>query len=42
MATVHSYCIDSDIITVTYHSEPNNPYEEELTLMIEEGKIKLV
>ena len=42
VATVHNYCTDTDIITLTYQSEPNNPYVEELTPLIAEGKLKLI
>ena len=42
VATVHNYCMDTDIITLTYQSEPNDPYDEELTPLIDDGKIKLI
>ena len=42
VATVHNYCMDTDIITLTYQSEPNNPYDEELTPLIADGKIRLI
>ena len=35
-------CMDTDMITLMYQSEPNNPYEQELTPLIAEGKIKLI
>lgn len=42
VATVQSYCADTDMITLTYQCEPNDPYEEELTPLIAEGKLKLM
>ena len=42
MATVHSYCMDTDILTLTYQSEPNHPYDEELTPLVAQEKIKLI
>lgn len=42
VATVHNYVEETDILTITYASEPHNPYEEELTPLIGKGKIKLV
>ena len=38
VATVHNYCMDTDIIMLTYQSEPNNPYDE----VIADGEIKLI
>ena len=38
IATVHSYDEDTDTLTITYASEPDNPYAEELTPLIE-GKL---
>ena len=40
VATVHSYCTDADLLTLTYQAEPNVPYNEELTPLIARGKIK--
>ena len=42
VATVQSYCMDTDTITVTYQAEPNVTYSEELTPLITGGKIKLL
>ena len=42
VATVQSYCVDTDVITVTYQAEPNVTYDEELTPLITGGKIKLL
>ena len=41
IATVHSYDEDTDTLTITisYASEPDNPYAEELTPLIEGKKI---
>lgn len=41
-ATVHKYCRESDIITITYTTEPGVVYEEELTPLIANNKIKLM
>ena len=42
VATVHSYCMETDVITLTYQSEPNHPYNEELTPLITQRKLKLI
>ena len=42
VATVHNYCMETDMITLTYQSEPNDPYDEELSPLIADRKIKLI
>ena len=37
-ATVHNYCRESDIITITYIDEPGVPYDEELTPLVANKK----
>ena len=39
-ANVHGYDEPADILTVTYSSEPNNPYDEELGELLNHDKIK--
>ena len=41
-AIVHRYDEDLDILTITYASEPNIPYEEELGELLAQEKIQLV
>ena len=41
-AMVHKYCQESDTITVSYSTEPGVPYDEKLTPLIANNKIKLV
>jgi hypothetical protein len=41
-AMVHRYDDELDIITLTYASEPNTPYEEELGELLVQEKIKLL
>ena len=41
-ATVNSYDYDTDILTLTYSSEPGIPYEEELLPLLTNNKIKLI
>ena len=41
LATVHSYDDVTDLLTLTYSSEPGLPYEEELLPLITNHKIKL-
>ena len=41
-ATVNGYCDETDLLTVTYTSEPGTPYEEELLPLIANKKLKLV
>ena len=41
-ATVQRYCNDTDIITVTYASEPNHTYDDDLPTLISGGRIKLL
>ena len=40
--TVQRYCNDTDIVTVTYASEPNHAYDEDLLTLISGGQIKLL
>ena len=40
-ATVHKYCRESDIITITYTAEQGVPYNEELAPLVVNKKIKL-
>ena len=42
VGVVQQYDVDSDILVIAYSSEPENVYEEELTPLISNGKIKLV
>lgn len=42
VGTVHGYHDDTDTLTITYASEPHDPYEEELTPLIERNKIQLL
>ena len=42
VGTVHGYHDDTDTLTITYASEPHDPYEEELTPLIEGNKIQLL
>ena len=41
-ATVHKYCRESDTITIAYVTEPGVTYDEELTPLISNNKIKLI
>ena len=41
-ATVNSYCSETDMLTLTYVSEPGIPYEEELLPLLSNNKIKLL
>ena len=41
-AKVNAYDDDTDILTITYSSEPGVPYEEELLPLLSNGKIKLI
>ena len=41
-ATVQQYCEESDILVITYSAEPGQIYEEELTPLISNNKIRLV
>ena len=41
-ATVNSYCSETDMLTLTYVSEPGIPYEEELMPLLSNNKIKLL
>lgn len=41
-ATVNSYDHNTDILTLTYSSEPGVPYEEELLPLLSNNKIKLI
>ena len=41
-ATVNSYCNDTDMLTLTYVSEPGIPCEEELLPLLSNNKIKLL
>ena len=40
-ATVNSYCNETDLLTITYTSEPGQPYEEELFPLIANKKLQL-
>ena len=42
VATVHNYCMETDMIMLTYQSEPNDLYDEELSPLIADRKIKLI
>ena len=42
VATANNYCMETDMITLTYQSEPNDPYDEELSPLIADRKIKLI
>ena len=41
-ATVQQYCEESDILVITYSAEPGQIYEEELTPLVSNNKIRLV
>ena len=41
-ATVNSYCNETDMLTLTYVSEPGIPYEEELLPLHTNNEIKLL
>ena len=41
-ATVNSYCSETDILTITYTSEPGKPYEEELLPLLANKNVKLL
>ena len=41
-AKVHSYCEESDIITLKYLLEPNDIYEDEITPLLLQNKLKLL
>ncbi len=41
-ATVQQYCEESDTLVITYSAEPGQVYEEELTPLISNNKIRLV
>ena len=42
VATVQNYCQDTDMLTVTYSSEPDETYHEELLPLLSKGAIKLL
>ena len=39
---VHGYCEESDILTLRYLLEPDNTYEEEITPLLLQNKVKLI
>lgn len=41
-ATVQKYCQETDMLTVTYASEPDETYDEELLPLLSKGAIKLL
>ena len=41
-ATVQKYCQDTDMLTVTYMSELDETYDEELLPLLSNGRIKLL
>ena len=41
-AEVHSYCEESDIITLKYILEPDDIYEDEITPLLLQKKVKLL
>lgn len=42
VGTVQSYDEETDVLCITYAGEPNDPYEEDLSELIDQGKIKLL
>ena len=42
VATVHKYCEETDMLTTTYVSEPNQTCDEELLPLLSNSKIKLL
>ena len=42
VATVQGYCNETEIVTVKYASEPNLTYDEDLSTLISDGRIKLL
>ena len=42
VATVQRYFTETDVVTVTYASEPNHTYDEDLLELISGGRIKLL
>ena len=42
VATVHKYCEETDMLTITYVSEPNQTYNEELLPLLSNSRIKLL
>ena len=41
-AEVQGYCDETDVITLCYVSQPNESYEEDLSLLVQQNKIKLL
>ena len=39
VATVHKYCEETDMLTITYVSEPNQTYDEELLPFLSNSKL---
>lgn len=39
---IYGYCEESDILTLRYLLEPDNTYEEEITPLLLQNKVKLI